>query len=88
MQKSVSPVVGIILVIVVVVIAVVFGFKKMNSSGLTKDQEEKFLTPLKLPEKGAQAPNLTPPAPAGQPGLPAGGPGTMPVPPSPPGPGN
>lgn len=80
MQKSVNPVVAIILVVVVVAIVAVFGFKKMNSSGLTKEQEDKFLTPLKMPGGGSGTPNLTPPARSDQPGLPMGG-GSLPAPP-------
>lgn len=75
---------GVVIAILVVVVAALgwFGWSRMNRTGLTREQEEKFLKPLDL-KPGGQMP--APPTPSGTLGLPPGAPGGagVPMPPSP-----
>jgi len=83
LKKTISPAAAAVIIVVVVVLIAIFGYSRMNRSGLSKAEEEKYLKPLQL-GPGSQLP--APPQPAARPGLPGPGPGgaNMPMPPPPP----
>ncbi len=84
MKQNVNPVVAVIAAIVVFAIVGFFMWQRSTSTGLSKDQEEKFLKPLVLGGPGQQQKSVVPPPPPSGAGGPLLlGPGGMTAPPSP-----
>ncbi|MCX6358788.1 MAG: hypothetical protein NT029_03195 [Armatimonadetes bacterium] len=84
MKQSVNPVVAVIAAIVVFAIVGFFMWQRSTSTGLSKDQEEKFLKPLVLGGPGQQQKSVVPPPPPNGAGGPLlTGPGGMTAPPVP-----